>query len=306
VKVAIIGRSEILFNTIEMLLKNNFEVPIIITSKEAPEYKKNSQDFKKLANKIKARFIYANKIEKYIEEIREAKCEIGISFNYTNIISQDIIDLFPLGILNTHGGDLPKYRGNACQAWAIIKGEKKIGLCVHSIIGDQLDSGNIISREYMNININTKITDCIDWMGNRIPNLFLGSIRKLKKNKNFFLKKNPNKHKSALRCYPRIPEDGKINWSKSNHEILRVINASNKPYSGAYCFYKNKKLIIWDAELFNDNEKYLSECGQISAIQEHSIIVITGNGKLKIKKIEYQRYIGETTKKIKSNRFRLN
>jgi len=121
VKVAIIGRSEILFNTIEMLLKNNFEVPIIITSKEAPEYKKNSQDFKKLANKIKARFIYANKIEKYIEEIREAKCEIGISFNYTNIISQDIIDLFPLGILNTHGGDLPKYRGNACQAWAIIK-----------------------------------------------------------------------------------------------------------------------------------------------------------------------------------------
>ena len=30
-----------------------------------------------------------------------------------------------VGILNAHGGDLSKYRGNACQAWAILNGEKK-------------------------------------------------------------------------------------------------------------------------------------------------------------------------------------
>ncbi len=304
-KVAIIGRSEILFHTIELFLKNKFEISIIITSKEAPEYKKTSKDFKNLAKKIKARFIYTNKIEKYIYEIKKAKCEIGISLNYTSKISQDVIDKFRLGILNAHGGDLPKYRGNACQAWAILNGEKKIGLCIHSMLGNQLDTGNIISREYMDLNINTKITNCMDWMNKRIPYLFLKSIRKLKKNKNFFIKKNPKIHKSAFRCYPRIPEDGKINWNRSNREILRLINASNKPYSGAYCLYKNKKLIIWEAELFNDNEKYLSECGQISAIKENSIIVITGKGKLKIKKIEYQGYIGKPVKKIKSIRHRL-
>lgn len=305
-RVAIIGRSELLYSSIELLLNKNFEIPIIITSKEAPEYKKKANDFKKIAYDIKAKYIYTNKLDKFAKQIKTSNCDLAISCNYTSIISQDIIDLFPLGILNAHGGDLPKYRGNACQAWAIIKGEKKIGLCVHSILGEQLDSGDIIYKEYMNININTKITDCIDWMKNRTPHLFLKSIRKLKKNKTFFLKKNPNEHKNAFRCYPRIPEDGKINWSRSNHEILRVINASNKPYSGAYCFYKNQKLIIWDAELYNDNEKYLSEYGQVSAIQKNSIIVITGNGKLKIKKIEYQRYIGEPTKKIKSIRFRLN
>ncbi len=305
-KVAIIGRSEILFSTVELFLKNNFEVPIIITSKEAPEYKKTSKDFKNLAKKIKARFIYTNNIEKYVNEIKKAKCEIGISLNYTNKISQNVIDKFKLGILNAHGGDLPKYRGNACQAWAILNGEKKIGLCIHSMLGNQLDAGNIISREYMDLNINTKILNCIDWMSERTPYLFLKSIKKLKKNKKFFIKKNPKIYKSAFRCYPRIPEDGKINWSKSNREILRIINASNKPYSGAYCLYKNKKLIIWDAELFNDNEKYLSKCGQVSAIEKNSIIVITGKGKLKIKTIEYQGYIGNAAKKIKSIRYRLH
>ena len=36
-----------------------------------------------------------------------------------------VISIFTLGILNAHGGDLPRYRGNACQAWAIINGEEK-------------------------------------------------------------------------------------------------------------------------------------------------------------------------------------
>ena len=44
--------------------------------------------------------------------------------NYTGIIPQSIIDLFNHGILNIHPGDLPRYRGNACLAWAIINAEK--------------------------------------------------------------------------------------------------------------------------------------------------------------------------------------
>ena len=38
---------------------------------------------------------------------------------------EEVIDFFELGILNAHGGDLPRYRGNACQAWAIINGEER-------------------------------------------------------------------------------------------------------------------------------------------------------------------------------------
>ncbi|GAB1465742.1 hypothetical protein MASR2M54_12420 [Aliarcobacter cryaerophilus] len=57
--------------------------------------------------------------------MKKTDCEIAVSLNYSSIISQNVIDLFPLGVLNAHGGDLPRYRGNACQAWAIINGEEK-------------------------------------------------------------------------------------------------------------------------------------------------------------------------------------
>lgn len=304
-KVLIIGRSEILYDTIDLFYKNKFKIPLIITSKETSEYTKKSKDFKSLAKKINSKFIQTNNLKKIKNEIKKTNCDIGISFNYTNIISQDIIDLFPHGILNGHGGDLPRYRGNACQAWAILNGEKKIAICIHSMIGGEIDSGNIIDREYLKININTKVTDCWNWMKNRVPFMFLNSVKKLEKNSNYFLKKQSKNPKFILRTYPRLPEDGKINWAKSNVDILRLINASNKPYNGAFTFVNNKKLIIWDAELYEDKENYLSEIGQVASIQKDgSLILITGKGKLKIKKIEYDGFIGAPNKKINSIRIR--
>lgn len=306
-KIAVIGRTEILYDTIEELLKNNHDVRLVITSKEAPEYAKTSKDFEALSNKIGARYIYTNKLDNCKDEIKKADCDIAVSLNYSSIISQDVIDLFPLGVLNAHGGDLPRYRGNACQAWAILNGEEKIGLCIHSMIGGEIDSGNIIARKYIPISINTKISDIYTKVQKLTPDLFLEAINKLSENKHYILEVQSKDPKDALRCYPRIPEDGRIDWNKSNIEILRLINASNKPYSGAFCFYDDKQLIIWDAELFEDDENYLSAVGQIANIEKDgSILVICGNGKLKINEIEYDGFIGSPNEKITSIRKRLS
>ena len=51
-KIAIIGRSELLFETAELLVKKGFEIPLVITSKAAPEYKKKEQDFKGFADPV--------------------------------------------------------------------------------------------------------------------------------------------------------------------------------------------------------------------------------------------------------------
>ena len=305
-KVAAIGRSEIMYNSIEILLERGFEVPLIITHKEAPEYTRTSKDFENLAQKIGAKYIYTSKIVDFRDDIIQSECDIAISFNYPTIIPQNVIDLFPLGILNAHGGDLPRYRGNACQAWAIINGEERIGLCVYKMVGDLLDFGKIIVKDYFRININTKITEIWNWFIERIPEMFYEALKKLERDPNYYLEIPSDNPKDWLRCYPRLPEDGRIDWNKSNLEILRLINATNKPYSGAFCYFEEKKVIIWDAELYEDNENYLAIPGQIASIEpDGSIIVITGKGKLRIKEIECEEIIGKPNKLIKSIRNRL-
>jgi len=309
--VVIIGRTDVLYKTAEVLYKNGYNIPLIITSKEAPEYKKTAKDFEALAQKIGAKFLYAPKFTdkeiKFLKSVRVNSNKgkfIGISMNYTGIIQQEVIDIFDLGILNAHGGDLPRYRGNACQAWAILNGEEKIGLCIHKMEGGKLDSGDIIERKYYSININTKITDIYRWFERDIPFMFLNAIKKLEKDSNYILEKQDES--KALRCYPLVPEDGRIDWNKSNVEILRKINAFNKPYNGAYCFYENKKLIVWDAEIYEDQEKYCAIPGQIAKIcEDGSVVVITGKGKIKMKEVEWEGTLVKPTTIIKGIRKRL-
>ena len=305
-RIAAIGRTEILYETIDLLIKQGHEIPLIVTSKEAPEYTNTSNDFKELADKIGATFIHTAQIETILATLENMpKIDIAVSINYSGIIPQTVIESFPLGILNAHGGDLPRYRGNACQAWAILNGEEKIGLCIHSMIGGELDNGDIIARDYLSIDNTTKVTKIWRWMSERTPHLFRDAVNQLDNNSQYILEKQSTSPKDALRCYPRKPEDGKIDWNKSNLDILRLINASNKPYAGAFCSLEDHKLTIWDAELIDDNENYLAVAGQVTAIGINYIDVATGSGKIRLNKIEYNNKVTTPNTIVKSIRKRL-
>jgi UDP-4-amino-4-deoxy-L-arabinose formyltransferase/UDP-glucuronic acid dehydrogenase (UDP-4-keto-hexauronic acid decarboxylating) len=304
-KVALIGRTEILYVCIKKFIKDGHEIVLIITSKEAPEYKKTSSDFEMIAKKLKIPFAKGLPITKHKKLISKSKAEIAASINYSSIIPQEIIDEFPLGILNAHGGDLPRYRGNACQAWAIINGEEKIGLCIHKMVGDELDSGNIIEREYLPIDLNTKIEKVLNWMGNRIPDLFSSAITKLEDDKNYFLEKQSLNLEDCLRCYPRKPEDARIKWESSAIDILRLINASNKPYSGAFCYFNEEKITIWDAEILINKENFNAVPGQVIKLNSDSVVISCGDGCLLIKKTQIKEIVGNPRDSIKSIRDRL-
>ena len=304
-KIGIIGRTEILYNTALLLDKNGYDIAHIITSKEAPEYKRSKEDFKNLANKLIVPFSHTHKIIHEKELIFKSKHDVGISFNYTGILPQEIIDCYSIGVLNAHGGDLPRYRGNACQAWAILNGEKKIGLCIHKMIGDELDSGDIISRDYLPIDNSTKVEKCWEWMTERIPELFLDALINLGNKSDYFLEKQSTNPSDILRCYPRLPEDGCIDWTKPSLEILRLINACNRPYAGAYCNYEGKKMIIWDAELVEGYENFCAVPGQIIRIGEGFVEVACGKEKLKINQVEYNEEINIPNHWIRSIRKRL-
>jgi len=285
-RVAIIGRTEILYGMVPRLISQGHQVALIVTAKEAPEYTKTSGDFKALAENLGVPFVHTPRIEEIAAQIRSMpEIDIGVSLNYSGVIPQSVIDLFPLGILNAHAGDLPRYRGNACQAWAIINGEERIGLCIHRMIGGELDSGDIVAREFLPIDINTTVTQAYDWMSERIPYLFEEALTRLEQDAAYVVERQSKDPKDALRCYPRKPEDGRIKWGESNVDILRLINASTKPFAGAFCYLEDAKLIVWGAELAPP-ENFLAVPGQVTEIGEDFVEVACGAGKIRLVKME--------------------
>jgi len=305
-KIAIIGRTEILYNAAVQLKRAGHAISCILTAKEAPEYTRTAADFKDLAKQWNIPFAQGPRIVEHIDFLKASASDIAVSVNYTGIVPQEVIDLFPLGILNAHGGDLPRYRGNACQAWAILNGEDRIGLCIHRMNGGEMDSGDIIARDYLPIDLTTKVTQAWNWMAERTPALMLEAVERLAREPDYVLERQSKNPADALRCYPRRPEDGRIDWNRSAVDILRLVNASNKPYSGAFCDYEGRRLLIWDAALVGDDEVYCAVPWQVTAIADGCIVVACGNGKLKIQKVQFQgedecppsRYINSIRKRL--------
>ncbi len=304
-KIAIIGRTEVLYKTAFMLRDAGHEIVCILTAKEAPEYTRDTEDFMHLAHDWGIPFASSSKISEHHKLLASVEAKIAISINYSGIIPSSVTDLFPLGILNAHGGDLPRYRGNACQAWAILNGEKQIGLCVHRMIGGELDNGDIITRDYFPVDLNTKVTQVLDWMSKRTPELFVDAVSRLSYNSNYILEtqsKDPNR---ALRCYPRKPADGSIDWNESSIRILRLINASNRPYTGAFCCFEGQKLTIWDAALVEDFEEFCAVPGQVTKIGIDFVEVACGQGKIRLNQVEFSNRVINPNLLIRSIRQRL-
>jgi len=73
------------------------------------------------------------------------KADLGVLAAYGEIVSREIINYFPHGILNIHPSLLPKYRGAAPVQAAIVCGDKETGVSVIRI-DEKLDHGPIISQ----------------------------------------------------------------------------------------------------------------------------------------------------------------
>ena len=119
-----------------------------------------------------------------------------------------------------------------------------------------------------------------------------------------FLYLEDKNYKEISHCFPLNPSDGLINWSQSSTQILRQINAHNKPYTGAFSSINKEKVIIWDAELVDIDHVYHAVPGQIIKIDEGYIQVACGEGQIKISSIEIDNSLITPDKYIKSIRTR--
>ena len=107
-------------------------------------------------------------------------------------------------------------------------------------------------------------------------------------------------------CGPNLREsdNGRVDWTKLAIDVLRLINASNKPYAGAFCDFEGEKMIIGDAELVEDGENFCAVPGQVTKIGDRFIEVGCRMGKIRLLSVEYQGQVSVATLVIKSIRKR--
>jgi methionyl-tRNA formyltransferase len=258
INIVFLGRGTLGFEVLKRLIvEPDINLKAIISCKESVEVGLSQSDFEKFANDNGIMYVSENNINKefYRNLFIDLSIDLAVAILWLYNISDEIIKSTKYGVLNLHGGQLPRYRGNACQTWAILNNEEKIGVTCHLMEGNSFDSGPIVRQEFFQVNENDKVGDLIIKIESIGINLVMDSVMDFVNDKVNIKFQDPSK---SLYCYPRLPRDGEIDWNDSSSNINKLIRAAGRPYPGAYSYFsdskdnnKIKKLIIYECEIIN-------------------------------------------------------
>lgn len=244
--------------------------------------------FSPLAQEFSASYLETKTInsDPALAFLNAANADVAISINWIALIRQPVIDCFAHGILNAHGGDLPRYRGNACSNWAILRDEPRIALCVHAMTPD-LDAGPIYAKDYFDLMPSTYIGDVYAWFDTTVSGLFAKALEMIARGE----KPTPQSTDAslALRTYPRRPDDSRIDWKQSADAIHRLVRASSTPFAGAFCFLEDgRKVTIWKASVAHPVGQHIAMPGQPCKPIDGDPMIACGDGFLRLEHAEIE------------------
>lgn len=184
------------------------------------------------------------------------------TYGFNHIFTSSIINIFNKGIWNVHPGVLPDYRGRHPVQWAIINGEKSIGVTIHSIT-TEIDKGNLLALDFIKV----EVEDTESTIYSKIFKLLeekLISLSITTYSKNEYKELGDGTYYPSLKGGPEIlfyKEYTSVeffNLVKSQQEY-NGIKIGNKVYKKAYfyeeeCFgdYPNEQIFT-----FKDNKKLI-------------------------------------------------
>jgi len=264
-RLAVLGRTHWLLNSAEHCIAEGHEVVLVATAKASPEYRAKETDFERLALRQEVPFYLAADIngEEFVSVLRSSRADVAISVNWPVLVRHAACAALPLGILNAHAGDLPRYRGNACPNWAILRGEPHVGVCVHAMDPTSVDAGPIYCRRRLHLDSNVYIGDVYAWLDGAVPAMFVEAIGRLA-DPAFVPEDQRASGITPLRCHPRRPEDGLIDWTLPAHAIARLVRASSHPFAGAFTYLEGtRKVTIWRGRALDVDHEELAVPGQI-------------------------------------------
>ena len=307
-RIAALGRTHWLHDSIRAVAEAGHEVVLIATAPAAPEYRVTERDFERLAGSIGCDFLVAKSLdsEKELARLRAVKADVAISVNWPTVIGSGARSSFRHGIVNAHAGDLPRFRGNACPNWAILSGEDKIVLTLHKMASG-IDDGPVLLKWPFPLRPEkTYIGEVYEFLTSAIPQAFRQVITGLEDG-SIVGAEQPEEATESLRCFPRLPVDGEIDWTASAADISRLVRASAEPFDGAYTFLGDQKLTIWRANASAVGYPYLGVPGQVIGVNSESgrIKVLSGKDALEIEVVSLGNGRQSAASVVRSTRIRL-
>lgn len=197
--------------------------------------------------------------------------EVAVVVAFGQILPQPVLDVPTRGSINVHASLLPRYRGAAPIAWAIIRGEPETGITTFRMDAG-LDTGEMLVREATPIRPDETAGELAKRLAALGAQVIVRTLDELDA-----LTPIPQEHGAATLA-PRLKkEDGWLRLTEPARALANRIHGCN-PWPGAALASPAGRLLIWRATVVP--HRTTMPAGTLVAAGPGATCIATGEGLL--------------------------
>lgn len=137
------------------LLSQSFEIEAVVTKPRQPHHH-GTVPVLDTASKLELPIIEVMNKKEVSEKIisQQFRSHVAVLIDFGIIVEQKVIDIFPLGIVNSHFSLLPQWRGADPITFAILSGQEKTGVSLMLLV-EAMDEGPLLAVGETNLPADT-------------------------------------------------------------------------------------------------------------------------------------------------------
>ena len=167
--------------------------------------------------------------------ISELKPDLLVTFAFNQKLGRELLAVAPHGAINVHPSLLPKYRGAAPIARAILNGETETGISIIRMVQD-LDAGDIFAQQKWPIDPQETTAQLEQRLGKLAAPMLTRVVEDIAQGKAVC---HPPDHEKATGAPKLKKSDGALDFFLPAAELVNHIRACT-PWPGAFTFFCGK------------------------------------------------------------------
>ena len=213
-----------------------------------------------------------------VEDMRALKPDLCVTAAFGQILSEELLNIPPLGCVNVHASLLPKHRGSAPIAYSILQGDAEAGVTT-MMMAPGIDDGDMLLKSAVTIGETETCGELTDRLSRVGAELLIETLRRMEAGT---LERIPQ-DESAMTYDPKLTKEmGLIDWTRPAKEIARQIHGLN-PWPSCSAVVGDTKLKLLRAEAA---AKTGAPGTVLEADAKNGLVIACGEGALRVLQLQ--------------------
>jgi len=283
-RVVFFGTPEFAVPTVDALLASRHTVVAAVCQPDRPR----GRGHKVSIGAVKARALNAGvpvlqperlKDDQFLAALREVEADLGVVAAYGKILTDAVLAMPRLGLINVHGSLLPRYRGAAPVHRAIIAGERETGITIMRVV-KALDAGPMMATARRPIGADETSDEVERDLARIGASLLVTVVDQLADGT---VRETPQDDAAATYAHRLTKEDSRFEWDWAAARIHNLIRGL-RPWPHAETFIHGRRLILLRSAV--SDEQSDAAPGTVLEARSGDLVVAAGSGRVRLLELQ--------------------